>query len=325
VNCGVPTRTRGLFLFLAVLVLCAPLLRAAECPGPLSTYTGYKVRQIRLFTPIQFFSAATSGFNDLKAELPLQQGKAFSPRALSEGNVQIKEYIKSQGTDLSDKFKFVVVVGQPENCDVPAQALDVLYMVFTNIYRPYLSQTFEMRSAEVKRPSTTSGEGGATGRLLIRPLLGYNNTLHGYGGFDLSSNLPVAGFKSIELHPSFSSNSVDANGSLNGSWRPQLAGMEHAGLQLGFQYLDEPAGAAQLKEGKLSAQFFAATRTLGTTDTILRYGMSLEGGHQQNNTPLPLTVAGVAPNSGYGALKAYLGATGRLGRQSFSASYALIS
>ena len=153
---------------------------------------------------------------------------------------------------------------------------------------------------------------------MVRPLAGYDHARRGYGGFDLYSTIPVAGFRSVELHLYFSSNSIVAEGAVAGSWRPRLAALEHAALNLGFHYLDEPAGAAKLKEGMLTFQFLAATMPMANGNTILRYGVALEGGHQQT--------AGVAPggmntNSGYGALKFYVGTTGRIGKQAFTASY----
>jgi hypothetical protein len=295
-------------------------LQAVECTGDLASYNGYRVRQVLILTPIQFFSASTFGFDQLKLRLPLRENQPFSLHDLSEGQVLIKEYVKALGADVSEKFKFVIVIGRPKDCDTSARTLSVAYRVFTNIYRPYLSYTFEERTTEVQRPSAASGEGGAQGRFLVRPLAGYNRARRGYGGLDLYSTIPVAGFQSAELHPSFSSNSMVGEAAVVGSWKPGLKGLEHAGLRLGFHYSDEPAGAAKLKEGKLTAQFFAATQPLAKGDAILRYGASLEGGHQQTSGVVPQSAL-VAANSGYGALKFYLGTTGRAGRHVFTASY----
>jgi hypothetical protein len=155
---------------------------------------------------------------------------------------------------------------------------------------------------------------------MLKPLFGYNRSRGNYGGEDFSSALPAAGLKSIELHSAFSSNSLVASGVLDSAWQPHYAALDHASLRTSFDYLDEPAGAAKLKEGKFAAQLIAATRPLTGGGTIVRYGASLEGGHQQTQG-LALLPAGVAPDSGYGTLKFYAGVTGRFGKSAFTASY----
>lgn len=304
----------------ALLSLASQAVWAAPCLKKLGDYEKYTVQKVNLFTPLHFFAAATFGFDELKARLPLQERKRFSAKALNDGNGLIRDYVKSLGEDVSGKLKFVVVIGQIEDCDDAAQTLNVTYRMFTNEYRPVISRTFEERSSEVERPSTTSAEGGTTERFLLRPNFGYNRSRRGYGGEDFSARLPAAGLKSIELHSSFSSNSIEANGSLDGSWQPHRAALDEASLRASFDYRDDPAGTAKLKEGKFTLHLIAASRPVAGGDAIFRYGTSLEGGHQQSQGLVSLP-PGVAPNSSYGAIKYYAGITGRFGKTALTASY----
>src|SRR5262245_34820586 len=230
---------RGLTVGCAVLlgIACGQAALAATCPDN-QTYQGYTVQSVNLFTPLQFFAAATFGFDDLKARLPLQPEKQFSAKALSDGNVLIKNYVKSLGEGVSEKLKFVIVIGQTEDCDDEARTLKVTYRMFTNVYRPALSRTFEERNSEVQRPSTTSAEGGTTARFLLRPNFGYNHSRRGYGGEDFSSSLQAAGLRLIEVHSSLSPNSLLANGSLDGAWQPHRTALDNAFLRMSFDYID---------------------------------------------------------------------------------------
>jgi hypothetical protein len=306
-------------LLLAFWLGCAIAVHAAACAGDDIQYNGYRVQYVTIWTPIGFFAAATFGFDTLKAQLPLQEGQAFSVRKLSDGNVLVKEHIKALGAGGDQKFKFVVVTGHPTDCDVGARTLNVAYPVFTNVYRPSLSSTFEQRQAEVQRPSTASAEGGAGGRYLITPLAGYNAARRISGGVNLVSQIPSGIFQHLQVRSTASTNSLLGDLAAGGTLNSKHTAIAHADWQLGYHYLDLPAGSAKLKEGTLGAQFIASTKELGKSGTLLRYGASLDGGHQQ--TELGHLSLGLAPDTRYGALKLYLGATGRCDHQAFSASY----
>ncbi len=309
----------SLLLALAFASCCVPGLRADECREESVHYNGYVVQRVEIRTPISFFAAATFGFDQLKSRLPLQETQQFSVKKLSEGNSLIGEFIRSVGLDAVEKLKFTVVTGKPVDCDSTAHTLSVVYTVFTNVYRPYLSHTFEQRTAEVQRPATTGAEGGTKGRFLIKPSAGYNHTRRGFGGLDLSSEVPLGIFQHVEMHSSLSSDSTVDDLDATGSWNPRRKALEHAEWRLGFHYLDLPAGGAKLKEGKLTAQFFGSTKELSSLGAALRFGASLEGGHQQ--TGAVAVTSNLTPNSSYGALKLYVGATARSGRQVFTTSY----
>ncbi|MGI8735318.1 MAG: hypothetical protein ACR2LM_18690 [Pyrinomonadaceae bacterium] len=81
--------------------------------------------------------------------------------------------------------------------------------------------------------------------------------------------------------------------------------------------------ANDVKEATVLGQFFAATRPLGSQDIIMRFGSSIEGGNRQSDLDQNTLPAAALANSGYGAVKMYVGSTLNLGRQSWRASYGL--
>jgi len=78
-----------------------------------------------------------------------------------------------------------------------------------------------------------------------------------------------------------------------------------------------------LKAGTGLGQIFGASRPVGRNDLTFRFGASVEGGNRQSELPVSITDPNVAQQLGYGALKAYLGATANHGRRSWTASYGL--
>jgi hypothetical protein len=310
---------RGRFLLAIVLVSgCVPGARADACGDDSAQYNGYLVQRVEIETPIWFFAAATFGFDQLKARLPIQENQPFSAEKLSRGNALIRDDVRSAGAEAEEKVKFIVVAGRAVNCDAANRTLGVVYRVFTNVYRPYLSHTFEQRTQEVQRPATTGAEGGTEGRFLIKPFGGYDHALHGFAGLDMSSRARLGIFQNLELHSCFSSNSMTEDVEPTGSSDPHRKALEHTEWRAGFHYFDVPAGGAKLKEGKLAAQFVGSTKELSNQGTVLRFGGSLEAGHQQTaGVAMPTALA----NSSFGSVKLFAGTTARSGRQVFTTSY----
>ena len=295
---------------------CISGARAAGCPRDDLAYNGYQVKNLRIASPFAFFNAATSGFDDLKKRLPLQEGAAFSQHEMGLAVPLIRESVQAGGAGSNQKLKVVVVTAHTEDCDDDAHTLNVLYWAFTNIFTPEFSHTFEGRTAEVQRPSTTGAQLGTAGRYSVKPVFGYDAARHGYGGLDLVSDVPFGPWQHIDLHSSLSSSSTLINADATGAFDTRYAALKHAESRFGYHYQELPAGSAILKESKLVAQFLASTRELREGGLSLRYGAALEGGHQQSSGVGPSM-----PNSSFGALRFYFGGTQRSGQHALTASY----
>jgi hypothetical protein len=309
---------RRFTLWIICVSSCISGARATGCPRDDLAYNGYRVKSVRIASPFAFFNAATSGFDDLKKRLPLQEGAPFSQHVMGLGVPLIRESVQAGGAASNQKLKVVVVTAHTEDCDDEVHTLNVLYWAFTNIFSPEFSHTFEGRTAEVQRPSTTGAQLGTAGRYSVKPVFGYDAARHGYGGLDLVSDVPFGPWQHIDFHSSLSSNSKLISADASGAFDTRYAGLKHAESRFGYHYQELPAGSAILKESKLVAQFLASTRELREGGLSLRYGAALEGGHQQSSGAPP---GGVPPNSSFGALRFYFGGTQRFGQHALTASY----
>jgi hypothetical protein len=260
----------------ALLLLFAAGLVAAPCTGPLSGYQGYRVGEIRIVSPISFFSAATFGFDRLAESLALRRGELFDVAKYGRGPSQIAAAMRAGFGDFS-VLRIVAAAGSLENCDAESRTLDVRYIVYTTIVPPVAGGWFEARAEESERPATAGANLGSAGRLLAVPLFGYNQTRGGYGGLRLRT-------EAVELNSVASGNSLTGALALaEGPWR-FTAG-----------YRDVPAGETKLVQSTLAAGYFGSFRAL-------RYGARLEGGYQQATPYFGLkTMANVSGRSGAGA------------------------
>jgi hypothetical protein len=324
------SNVRAVFCLLAASLFSVTLLRAAAeaqtCshPDEPTFYNGYTVREVRIESPLAFQPAVKSQLARLRPELQLQPNGIFSPESYSQGVERISERLRASGAEDELLFKVVVVVGDFKNCDEgPARRLDVVYRVVSIGYSTYFSHTFEVKSEEVERPAVSGATNSTARRLLIQPFAGYNRTRQGYGGGKVLVRTPGGVFDSLRLVASGSSTSSDAELELIGARTLGKSLLNHLEYSLGYRYRDEPADGLRLREGKLAAQFFAASKPLGAHKVVLRYGLSLEGGNQQTGPLIAPASEHALANSGYGSLKTYFGATMRASQWALAGSYGL--
>ncbi len=263
----------------ALLFLVATGLAAAPCTGPLSDYQGYRIGQVRIVSPVSFFSAATFGFDRLAESLALRSNESFDIAKYNLGPSQITAALRVGSGDFS-ALRIAAAAGSLENCDAEKRTLDVRYIVYTTIAPPIGSRAFEARAESSERPATTGAQLGSAGRLLAVPQFGYNQTRGGYGGLRLRS-------EAVELNSMASGNSVAGALALSeGPWRFTAA------------YRDVPAGETKIVKSTLAAGYFGSFRAF-------RYGAALEGAHEASGgagTDCDLkTLASVSGRSGAGA------------------------
>jgi hypothetical protein len=312
------TKTTALACMLAVCMAVLPSAAAAQgdktCPGSPTDYQGRKVTRVRVTSPFAFFPAASYGFQQLAATLPLKEGDKFTASAYSRGAGVITETVRTSFVDGFSAMRFVATLPQLENCT--ADTVEVHYVVYSSVFPPLFGQTFAVRQGAVEKPATTGGSLGTKGRFLIVPDSGYNHTRRGYAGGLVQSEMPVSIFDHLKLQASASSNSLLGNIDLNGKRMLAKHYLDRAEWHLSSTYSDLPAGAFRLKEAKLAASFFAQSKEIAPGKPILHYAVSLAGGHQQGTTL-------DASNSSYGDLKAVGGLESQQGVGAFSASYGL--
>jgi hypothetical protein len=302
-----------------VLVLAA--LTAYAAPGPCTAksaaYNGYKILQVEVKNPIGFITPWASLSTSLKKGLKLKTGGAFSSDSFNQDNDYLSAALKAQFVSTPAKVKLSYATGRLEACDTDDHTLHVVYATFTSVVPSLVAPSIEQETSESQRPATTGATRASESGPLVAPLTGYNQTLGTWGGLNFSDTV---GKLRMQGETEISADSQVGHFDMGSS----IGSVEHfwnrADWAATFEYLDTPAGPSSFEEGKLTARFTASTKESTKQRVMLRYGASLEGGHQQSETTNSVKLT---PNSGYGALKLYAGATGRPGNGAFTASYGL--
>lgn len=300
---------------------CAHLALPGQYP-----HERYRIRDVRVESKLDFLHAISSYLKETKAGLPLKAGGVYSLARLlpdlSAGRKMIDDKLDEAENDVDPRTRIRFVRGRIENCrdDTTPAEVDVVYRIFLTNYDAYLSHTLEEKSKEVERPADAAAEPKANGFLKVRPAAGYNRTRRLFGGGLLALSFPGGVFENVGLAAAGSPTSNAEAFDVSGERTPERALLNSLQYRFAYKHSDIPAGANRLREGTLLFQSFGASGPLGKKGLILRYGASLEGGNQQ--TDLSATPAErVAEDSGYGGLKAYVGATMRAQRYSLAGSY----
>jgi hypothetical protein len=323
----------GLWLFCAAVTPAAAQSPAQKC-GYIDfrhpeTRT-YRVREVRIESKIDFLHAISNYLKEVKSELPLQSEHEYPLVTIitgtSQGRALIERELDKATKDSDPRSRLRVVRGGLENCDRVTGQLDVVYRIFLTNYDDYLSHTWELKSKELKEPGNAAAEPNADlakGFLTVKPIVGYDRTVRGFGGGLLRLKMPGGLFETGEVSAVGSPTSNKEALELAGSRRPGLAALNELNYRVSYKHSDEPAGANRLRQGTLSFQAFGASRPLGKYDVIVRYGTSIEGGNQHTDLDAVAAAGDSSADSGYGGLKAYVGTTMRLGRVALTGSYGI--
>jgi hypothetical protein len=327
-----PGRRLGVLLtrlcFLGAASLLAPVV-LAQCPDlhdPAAFSDGsFRVRSIQIRSPIDFFHAVSKSLDLIKPELPLKEGAVFSASLYSQGTAAIQLALSNGLGSSTRRVKIIVVIGRISSCHVQGalKQVDITYWAVTNDYNAYIAHSLEAAAAEIRAPSTTAARINSDGSFFVEPRMEYNRSLDLFGGSLATIKTSAGPFDTITFDGGASSSSRLADLELSGAKSPGKTWLDYAQWRLGYKYSDVPAGDARLKQGKLFAQFFAATEPLAGSAIVLRYGAAIDGGNEQSNLSAAAAGAGNMPSTSYGSVKLYAGITAGVGRNSFAASYGL--
>jgi hypothetical protein len=285
---------------------------------------GYVVRSVIVANPFSFLQAEKKNMAWLKAALPLQDGQPFSTSAYNQGPAIIEGKLKAEYPDLSQRFRVTVVTAKLESCDSTSSPprLDVQYYVLATDYRAYTSHLFDVKKAEIAEPATTAAVENTASWLTVKPLAEYNATEHLAGGISTTATLPD-GNASLGMNFQKSSSSTQGGVQLQGDITPDLTLVNRLDWRVTYSYFKLPTGSADIGEGKLTLQFLGSSKPFTHLGLVLRYGSSVEGGNEQTtmaSPPVALPKQDLS-NSGFAAVKSYIGVTARTSHQSFATSY----
>jgi hypothetical protein len=306
------------------LCLAALPVIAAECSKASGEYEGYRVSRVSVETPLSFpvawvesllLGRAIRSLESVVQGLPVQAAKPFRFKE----HVATMEELKDRYNVLrpGERVRLTFVVPKLINCDDAGRAIEVVYRVYTSDAAYYASRIFENDSSRVDRRLTVGQAAETNGTMQALPFLGYNRTRRLFGGTRASWDWPGAAISHAEMEAGGSSSSHRAGFAFSGARDPQSGLLSHLDWRVGYRQATDPAAELELRESTAVAQFFGATRALGSLGLILRFGTSLEGGYRQTNAGARAPLAD-APHR---AAKAFLGGTWNYQRHVWTASY----
>lgn len=206
-------------------------------------------------------------------------------------------------------------------CDENKRMLDVQYRVLTVARPSYLTNSFEFRDRNDKNKESAGSLPRTRRNVSIAPFAGYNRTRGVFGGSEATLATGFEPLSKIGVSASGSGSSAVVRADFTGSKNFQSGPLSYAEWKAAYAYANIPTDGFDLKEATAAARFFAAMRPVSRLNLILRVGSSLEGGNRQSSLPQTAALPSTVVNSGYGALKFYVGASATTRRQDWKASY----
>ena len=210
------------------------------------------------------------------------------------------------------------------NCDENKRTLDVKYRVLTVARPSYLTNSFEFRDRKDKNKESAGSLAKTRRNVSIAPFAGYNRTRGIFGGSETTLATGFEPLSKIGVSASGSGSSAVVRADFTGSKTFESGPLSYAEWKAGNSYSNIPADGFDLKEATAAARFFAATRPVSHLNLILRAGSSLEGGNRQSSLPQTAALPSTIVNSGYGALKFYIGASATTRKHDWKISYGFL-
>ena len=324
-----------------VLMLVATCFAAGDssankpCRDSVDSYIGYTLSDVRLVTPLaiktplSFLFGSQQKFRDefteVLATLSLKKGEKFD-RDLHRAAMQfLHEHYAEAVVSPGERIRVAFVTFRLENCDDAARTVGLTYLVYSSEFLYHASRIFEKSNDRFTRslaPGKLANAGSlvnTAGKLLPQPIVGYDRERELFAGGRAVLNTENGVINQMSLDATGSANSATTDFNLAGNREFTRSFLSHVDWRFAYNYFNLPSDQNRIKAGTGIAQIFGASKPLGRHDLTFRFGASLEGGNRQSE--LPVNDPELAQLLGYGALKAYLGATANHGRRSWSASY----
>ena len=309
------------------------------CRESVDSYIGYKVTDVRIVTPLAIKTPLSflfgsqkklqDEFDALLAELPVKKGDAFDRvdhnLAIQRLSARYEEMLVSPG----ERIRIAFITFRFEDCDDVARTLAISYLVYSSEFLYHASRIFEKPADRITRSlapgklSNPNSLNNTNNKLLPQPIVGYDRARELFAGGKAAFTTENGIINQMSLDGTASANSAAADFDLAGSRDFARGILSHVDWRMGYDYFNLPSDPNRLKAGTGLAQIFGATKPLGRKDLTFRFGASVEGGNRQSELPVSITDPLLAQQLGYGAIKAYLGATANRDRQSWAASYAV--
>ena len=334
-------------LWLFCLQTTTAAQHSKDCPLSSADYAhaGYKVKEIKVDTPLQVFTQVKSKISEIKTDLaqpgkysndeakahPLREKEIFNGASWSEGAKIARE--KFDG-DLATTGRVMVTLVLPhlQACRDKDTSLGNLqgeptlvveYKVYTTEYLDYLSSIYENEGQGLSRAILPTRVTKFLSSNSPRPYVGFHRSRAIFGGASLVSNSDNPLFNQFNIDASGSSSSAQTSFRLQGLRELNSKVLSHAEWVGGYKYSNIPSTSMTLKEGRMAGQFVGASQPLGKLKLIVRYGASVEGGNKQSDIAPGSVPQGILTSTGYASLKFFVGGTFRHEGHDFTASYGI--
>lgn len=210
------------------------------------------------------------------------------------------------------------------NCNEQARTLEVQYRVLTVARPKYLTTSYEFNDRKNKNEDAAGDLEEDRQNFSLVPYAGYNRSRAIYGGADFTYESHVNAIRKIQMSASGSGSSAVAEMDFTGSKLFSSGPLSYAEWKGVYLFSNIPTDGFELRDSTVAGRLFVATRPIGSHQLFFRAGTSVEGGNRQTSLPQTETPSETLADSGYGALKLYLGASLTTSNHDWKASYALM-
>lgn len=308
----------------------APIEPAGQCVQTPVLYqlANYTVKNINIKPLLRFIPAGSNLQSALSAAISKQapsSGLRVNTRFDTAGVSLLESLLNEEleRRNLKGKMGLIFARHRLINCDEQARTLDVQYQVLTVARPSYLTTTFEANDRKEKNREAAGNTEENRQSLSLVPFAGYNRSRAIFGGADLSYETDFAAIRKMRMSGSGSGSSAVVEMDLTGSKELSSGPFRYAEWKAAYSFSNIPTDGFELKEATVAARLFAATRPIGAHNLFFRAGASVEGGNRQSDLPQTAAAPATLVDSGYGALKLYIGASLTTRKQDWKASYAL--
>ena len=209
------------------------------------------------------------------------------------------------------------------NCDESKHTLDVQYRILTVARPSYLTNSFEFHDRRQKQQEAAGDRETKSQNVSFAPFAGYNRSRGLFGGSELALATNFQPLSKLGVSASGSSSSAVFEADFTGSKNFESGPFSYAEWKAAYRYANIPADGFDLIEATTAARAFVATRPFSSRNLIFRFGGSIEGGNRQSSVPQAAALPSTVVDSGYGAVKFYVGASLTTRKHDWKASYGL--
>jgi hypothetical protein len=275
---------------------------ASQCPS-INELSSFKVRNAKIVDPWHTFRFWSSEDPAAKAVAALE-GKPYDQSEVNEVWNIVEQY-RLLPLDLQVSY---VSVGECRQ-----QELDLTFLVISFFLSPHITIPNKEDPVSAAAPPPLP--------FRVYPDVGYNATDNLYAGGTAiwswnSNGIPVNTFR-VQGFGSSTARWIDAE--LKGDRDSTTSWLAHAEWAARYANYLSPTTSADLKGGRLTANFFGYTRPVKSL--VFHFGTVAGGGNDQSGFEQTSLAPDVSASSGYSGLKLYGGFTGQAQRQDFSVGY----